>query len=328
MPSYRFTFIIAVLSGILIGYCVCHPPDPKKPWDAPEVERVVAQARARHARPDVNFMTAPTPQLSPSPSPAEVKLDTRVEKLFDYQLKQYAAFLGALDTNLFMQVAFILFGLLVLFSKEELFEIPLVKIKLLRSWLHFIVPLALLFLWLRFGFLLDGLVKTRVYGWELFLQQAGESPTKEYIRSAASLFEDSGFMDGWFALYRPGEHLIDTKLVSSVMIIFPSVFGLLIAANHACLLIIAHVGNARLPAVGRRSVLRRALSALPWLMFFLLALSHTLFYFGGPNRNWFQVVMPVIAIFLMFLLTFLCRRQPEEFDLTRAQRAATSAPEK
>ena len=111
------------------------------------------------------------PQVSPSPSatPAEVKLDTRVEKLFDYQLKQYAAFLGALETNLFMQVAFVLFGLLVLFSKDESFEIPLIKLKLLRSWLHFIVPLALLFLWLRFGFLLDGLIKTRVYGWESVL---------------------------------------------------------------------------------------------------------------------------------------------------------------
>ena len=134
------------------------------------------------------------------------------------------------------------------------------------------------------------------------MQQAGEAPSNEYIRTAASLFEDSGFMDGWFTLYRPGEHLIDQKLVSSVMIIFPCVFGVLIAANHACLLTIAHVGNARLPADGQRSVLRRVLLALPWLMFFLLALSHILFYFGGPNRNWFQVIMPAIAILLMFLL--------------------------
>jgi hypothetical protein len=316
MPSYGFPVVVSVFSAIVIAYCARHIPDPTKPWNTPEVERVVAQVRDRNEKPlKANVMPIVVPEALPSP--AEVKLDTRLEKLFDYQLKQYAVFLGALETNLFMQVAFILFGLLVLFGRDESFEIPLIKIKLLRSWLHFIVPLALLFLWLRFGFLLDGLVKTRVYGWDLFLQQAGESPTKEYIRTGASLFEDSGFMDGWFALFRPGEHLIDPKLVNCVVIIFPCVFGVLIGANHACLLTIAHVGNARLPAVEHRSVLRRVLLALPWFMFGLLVLSHILFYRGGPNPNWFQVVMPAIAIFLMFLLVFLCRRQPEEFNIIR-----------
>ena len=315
-PSYLFPAVVTVVSTLVIAWCVRTTLPPKQPWDAPAVMEAVDEAAKRK----INVAAGqPAPALAYNPS-------QRYEKLFDYQLKQYAGLLGALETNLFMQVAFVLFALVVLFSREEFFEIPLIKIRLLRSWLHFIVPLALLFLWLRFGFLLDTLIKTRVYGWELFLHQAADLPTKEFVRSGAALFEDSGFMDGWFSLFRE-EHLIERNLVGYIIVIFPAIFGTLIGANHACLLAVAHIGNARLAKHEEASVLRALLKVLPWLMFVLLLLSHVLFYFGGPNPNWFQIVMPAIASALMFVLVFLSRGTLEEFHLSRASAGSANGPQ-
>jgi hypothetical protein len=295
MPSYRFPSIIAIITAVVIIWCASVPITLTKPWDNnPAVEKITSEKHLNSV-----------PQTSTA-------ADARLERMFDYQLKQYQASLSTLETNLFLQAAFILFGLLVLFGTDEMFELPVIKLKLQRQWLHFIVPAALLFLWLRFGFLLDGLIKTRLYGWELFLRLA-PAGGKEYIRSGGALLEDAGFMDGWFALFRrPGEHLIDPKLVDFNKLIFPSVFGSLVAANHAWILGLAYIGYVRLPKKKkRRAALRAILWLSPWFMFLILLVSNVLFYFGGPNPNWFQVLVPTIAVALLFLLIYLCRQQKE-----------------
>lgn len=294
MPSYWFPSIVAIVTAAAITCCVLKPVPPAMPWDSPAVAEIMKDRRLNRI-----------PQASPADN-------TGLEKLFDYQLKQYQASLATLQTNLYLQAAFILFGLLVMFSTDETFELPVIKVTLQRSWLHFIVPAILLFLWLRFGFLLDGLIKTRLYGWELFLRLA---PTgdKEYVRSGGALFEDAGFMDGWFALFRSSrDHLIDPKLVDFNKLIFPSVFGILLAANHAWILGLAYIGYVRLPKKKQRqTVLRMILLLLPWFMFLILLASNILFYLGGPNPNWFQIVVPSIAVVLLFLLIFLWRWQKE-----------------
>ena len=195
---------------------------------------------------------------------------------------------------------------------DDAFELPLIGLRLQRTWLYFIVPAILLFLWLHFGFLLDSLIKTRLYRWELFLRST-PTVSKVYIRGAAALAEDSGFIDGWFALFPPGEHLIDPKLVDFNKLFFPSVFGVLLAANHAWILGLAHIGYARLPKKKEiDTVLRVILRSLKWFMFVILVLSHVLFYLGGPNPNWFQIVVPGMAVVLLFLLIFLWGKYRDE----------------
>ncbi len=230
----------------------------------------------------------------------------KLEKAFDYQLKHYQELLKTFETNLFTQAAFIIFGILTLFRKDPEFEVPIIKLKLQRSWLYFLVPITLLFLWLRFGFLLDSLIKTRLYGWELFWQLA-DSPTKEYLRSGAALFEDSGFMDGWFAWFRT-EHMIDKNAKALVEIIFPTVFGLLLGANHAMILALSDIGNFRVQnEVSSRPWLRYLLRAVPPVLFFFLVISHVLFYVGGHNPNWFQSVIVGFAISIFVVLVALTR---------------------
>jgi hypothetical protein len=294
MPSYWFPSIVALTTAVVVACCIVNPPPPHMPWDNPNVAKIIKERGLDRVAQGSSIE------------------NTNLDKLFDYQLKQYQASLATLETNLYLHAAFILFGLLVLFGSDEVFELPVVKLRLRRSWLYFIVPAVLLFLWLRFGFLLDGLIKTRLYGWELFLRLT-PAASKEYIRSGGALFEDSGFMDGWFALFRnSNEHLIDPKLVDFNMLIFPSVFGVLMAANHAWILGLAYIGYARLTKKEQKQIVPRIMMVLlPWFMFLILICSNVLFYYGGPNPNWFQIFVPGMAIVLLFLLIFFWRWQNE-----------------
>ena len=302
MPSYWFPSIVALITAVVVTYCIFTPPLPHMPWDNPSVTKIIKERGLDRV------------------APGSKMENTNLEKLFDYQLKQYQASLATLETNLYLHAAFVLFGLLVMFGSDEAIELPVVKLKLRRSWLYFVVPSILLFLWLRFGFLLDGLIKTRLYGWELFLRLT-PAATKEYIRSGGALFEDSGFMDGWFALFRnSSEHLIDPKLVDFNMLFFPSVFGVLLAANHAWILGLTYIGYVRLPKKEQKQIVPRIIMVLfPWFMFLILICSHILFYYGGPNPNWFQVLVPGTAVVLLFLLIFVSRSQTGriEHDLLR-----------
>ena len=291
MCTYRFASVVALITAISVFLAWRNPARTAKPWQ--ETPILAFTNLFQNA---TNSSTTTRP-LQPS-----------LEKAFDYQLKSYQQSLGTLETNLFMQAAFVIFGLLVLFSTDEYFEVPVIKLRLQRSWLHFIVPLALLFLWLRFGFLLDGLIKTRVYGWEI-LKQMSTDMTPQHFRSAAALFEDAGFMDGWFLLYRT-EHVIDPEFINGIKVIFPFLFGVLLGMTHACILATSQIGNARFIALlpQRRNALRTMLLVLPWLMFAVLILSHRQFFYGGHNPNWLQSVVSAVAVMGVFVLTFLSRR--------------------
>jgi hypothetical protein len=311
-PKYWFPSIVAVVTAAVVIGCVLIPRQHnKKPWDNPAVQKIVEK------------LCYDRPELAASAD------NTGIDKLFDYELKEYQASLATLQTNLYLQAAFIIFGLLVLFGApssqekneqvkeqagDEAFELPVLRVRLYRSWLYFIVPAILLFLWLRFGYLLDSLIKTRLYCWELFLRST-PTASKEYIRSGGALLEDSFFMDGWFALFRPNETLIDQTLVNFNQVIFPSVFGVLLAANHALILGLAYTGYARRPKKRER----HAALLLLWFMFLILVLSHVLFYLGGPNPNWLQILVAGIAVVLLFLLTHFSRSQTgrTEHDLHR-----------
>ncbi len=316
MPSYRFPIVVAIVAAMIVGFLTWNPRDRVvltqwrqltnvKPWETALVTNLLVSNLLQRS--------TTTNLLKTVDEKGSAQQVARLEKAFDYQLKQYQQSVGTFKTNLFMQAAFVLFGILVLFSKDESFEIPLLKMKLQRSWLPFIVPVALFMLWLQFGFLLDSLIKTRIYGWELFLQIAsfgGTDQRGEYVRSSAALFQDAGFLDGWFTLFRnPDEHLIDTNFRAYHKLFFPTVYGLLLGATHACILGVSHIGAARLRLEDNegRTILGVALVILPSLLFSLLLISHLLFAFGGPNPNWFQAVIWAWALLVLFVLVGLSR---------------------
>jgi hypothetical protein len=303
-----------------------------KPWDKQKVDQLARLRGIKLWRPDETPFKKGVPPKGNEPAKQgdstktgenskkeESSFQLKLEKAFDFQLKQYEQLLDTLQTNFYMQSAFILFALFLLFTREDPIEIPIVGLKLQLSWLYFVVPAALLFLWLRFGFLLDSLIKTRIYGWELFQEWASSPVSRVFLRAGAALFEDSGYMDGWFALFRPAdEHLIDPNFRAYCKwFFFPVVFGLLLGANHACILSISHLGYVRLYPKDStaRDLLPLFLRWVPGTMFVLLALSHVLFLLGGPNPNWFQIIVAAIAVMLMFGLTALWRhREQASYD--------------
>ena len=256
-----------------------------------------------------------TNQASPPGSTvtgSHTKQNEKLQKQFDHQLKEYEKTLDTFEANMFMQAALIVFAAFMLFSKDDKFKVPVIDLELERNWFYFVVPLALLFLWLRFGFLLDSLIKTRIYGWEL-LRQMADHVTVVDLRSGAALFEDSGFVDGWFVCYREAnEHLLNLESRGLVNFLFPAIFGFLLGANHACVVTVAHIGNARMNKdLAKRPMLRAILWALPAIMAGFILASHWLFYRGGKNPNKLELVIAGFAIVFMFAMVGFARARKE-----------------
>jgi len=324
MPTFRFPIIVTILTFLLICGAMWSPPKTvslnsfevaTNIADRLEMSVVISVAHNStnfvlvEKSDSANLIANHNTNSAASANPViPTNTNEKVEKAIEHQLKNYEKMLGAFQTKLFMQDALVIFAVFMLFNDEEFFEVPVIGIKLQRNWLYFVVPIALLFLWLRFGFLLDGLIKTRIYGWELARQMAVNS-TPADVRSAASLFEDAGFLDGWFVCYRDSrEHLIDLKFKWLVAIIFPAVFGILLGANHACVVAVAHIGNARLKdKLNQRPRLRACLRFLPGFMVFFIFASHALFYWAGGNRNWLELVIAGVFVALMLGLVAFAR---------------------
>src|SRR5438105_5623453 len=114
MPSYWFPSIVALITAVVVTYCIFTPPLPHMPWDNPSVTNIIKERGLDRVPPGSKME------------------NMNLEKLFDYQLKQYQASLATLETNLYLHAAFVLFGLLVMFGSDEAFELPVVKLKLRR----------------------------------------------------------------------------------------------------------------------------------------------------------------------------------------------------
>jgi hypothetical protein len=233
-------------------------------------------------------------------------LELPLSKLLDYQLKNYQESLSSFESNLLLQVAFLVLGIFVIVNKSATFEVPGLKISLPRSWLHFFLPLGLLFLWLRFGFLLDDLIKTRLHAWQI-LTQIGFSRDDPQFKAAADLFHDSGFMDAWFVLFCDGLHNIDTAYRSVLGVLFVTVFGIPLAGAHAASVGILEIARQRYgsPRQAPSSIYRWCLALLPGFAFTLLILSNVLFRYGGGNPNWMQGVVPALAVVFLYVLLYL-----------------------
>src|SRR6266481_546834 len=109
-----------------------------------------------------------------------------VEELLDYQIKDYRANLDRFTSNLQLQALVIIITILLVIRRSDSLNILENSIPL--SWLHFFVPMLLIYLWLGFGFCLGDLIWGRIRGLELI--SALHRPTIQYQKA---LFRDAGF---------------------------------------------------------------------------------------------------------------------------------------
>ncbi len=172
---------------------------------------------------------------------------------------------------------------------------PTLKGLSLSTLLCFVIPSALLYLWLHFGFILDNVIEDRAKGWRL-LSEIGAT-------TRASAFNEGTFVDGWFMCFRPTEHSIDPEFRSGSMFLFVVFYCPLFATAHACILRLFFLAGRPFATELNPSWLGVATRPLPVAAFLVLVLSHAQFRIGGRNPNWMQPVVAVLTLILLYLLS-------------------------
>jgi lysophospholipase L1-like esterase len=273
---------------------------------------------------EIQSEPTPTPGVTePSQTPS-----VTLKEVFDYQLKDYKSKLDGLDANVKLQALFIMFTVLLILRRSD--SLNLFGNQLPLQWLHLFVPLVILYLWLDFGFLLHGLIYSRIQGIKIL-----ETLSPSTVNLGKLLFRDSGFMDGWFlsfvdpsptgiGAYSGIDHNFGKPTAAFLVI----VFGTLISAAHACLIAIAFIGCRRY----LRQPSSQFLSlyyVLPLLPIVFLIFSHIQFAYGGSNRNYIQLyiafmTIPLVAILLWRSVIADREADPGSVHCLRRQRRLVS----
>ena len=192
-----------------------------------------------------------------------------------------------LKRNLWLQFVAIVGALLVLGQVRSSVRAPFFD-ESISTWLCFVMAVILIYLWLDFGFVLDDLIKSRLEAWRLL------SGMSQSNRAAA--FNDGGFVDGWFLLFRPAEHTIARTFLLGSAFFFTAIYCPLFAANHAFAIRLLAVGASGLAIqIEKLSMLKLMVEGIPWLGAATIALSHVQFRIGGHNPNWAQLLVGGIS---------------------------------
>jgi hypothetical protein len=226
---------------------------------------------------------------------------TDLKQLFDFQLSDYKAGLVRLDAYLGLQAVLVATTILVIIRRSD--SLNLFGNSIPLSWLHFFIPIFLIYLWLASGFVVHELVWGRMRGVEISNALHGSSAGVEYRK----LFRDAGWIDGWVLSFV--DNLTDRNYSGIernlfVPILLVTVLGTLISAAHASTLALVSIGCRRYLSTRQR---RRLLwyYVLPLAPLSFLLISHVLFAYGGPNRNLFQLYVAAVSIPLMAFLLWL-----------------------
>ena len=242
-----------------------------------------------------------------------------IEKTIELQHNNYKSKVASLNTNTILQLLFIVVAILIVFRPKaaisnDSLRMPLLEMHLPLSWLHIIVPVGLVFLWIQFGFLLNETIAIREGNWDLICNNIGSCTgrifhmTNEQIRTLARLFEDAFVIDAWFFLFE-AEHFMNEEQGSFTysikryvtLLFLLLIYGTLLGITHASILTIPYMWVQRYFPNRRYSCLRWC---LPTICYFVLILtSHWQFYEAGPRANCFQ--FPLLFFVWGFAAFFL-----------------------
>jgi hypothetical protein len=232
--------------------------------------------------------------------PSESKQE--LEALLDSHIRDYKANLTRFNSDCALQALLLILAILLICRRSDSLKAFDYSIRL--SWLYLCIPVLMVYFWLDFGFVLDGLIWGRLRGVELI--KALNYPNMEYQRT---VFLDWRFVDGWFLTFIDGHRGetysgISRGFSASTAALFALVLGTLISAAHASVLAIPPIALRRyLQKKSDRWLIWYYLS--PILPLMILLSSHVQFAYGGENRNWLQLYIAVVTIPLMALLMWL-----------------------
>jgi hypothetical protein len=244
----------------------------------------------------------PADKIIPVQVGATPESKQQLEALLDYHVRDYKANLTRFNWDCGLQAALIVFTMLLIFRRSD--SVKLFDFSIRLSWLHLFVILVMIYLWLDFGFALDGLIWGRLRGVELM--KALNIPNMEFQRTE---FLDYRFIDGWFLTFIDGHRGesysgISPGFSAPTAVLLALVLGTLISSAHATVLAIP-------PIAIRRYVRNKSDRWLSWyylspiLPLAILVASHIQFVYGGENRNWLHFYIAAVTIPLIALLLWL-----------------------
>ena len=220
-------------------------------------------------------------------------------------LDKYQADLSRMEANLQLQAGLVVIGILIVIGTSR--TVPFLGVNIPVTWLHVLVPAAMLYAWLSFGFTLNNLIHERVRAYET----SGPMVSPDSALNPAMLFRDSGMIDGWFQLFvdpptapKDGVTGITQKnkpLTATFMIL---IFGGLAGLGHALTIGLGAVGIRRYVSPRSQAVARMGWYAV-LVSIVVIALSHIMFLFGGANRNWIQPVMVGLSLGMLAAVEWL-----------------------
>ncbi|WP_303277713.1 SGNH/GDSL hydrolase family protein [Flavivirga aquimarina] len=234
------------------------------------------------------------------------------KETFNYFLKEYKENLNFLDNNLKLQALLMIIAfLLVLRNSDKLSffsnEVPL-------RWLHLFVPILLIYLWLKFGFLLDNLIEGRIEAVELVKNTEMNSENSATIKT---LFSDAGFIDGWMLSFidttTTNYSGIDGNSKASSRFFLIATLGLFISTGHACILAITIIGFRRYTRLKYKYWLT-GYYLVPLVPLSLLLASHLQFVYGGKNDPAIPIFTFISTWPMVFFLTWVSVKIDEKLN--------------
>jgi lysophospholipase L1-like esterase len=265
--------------------------------------------------------------------PIKVTNKETLKSLLDLQLSDYKAGLVTFNTNISAQALVVATAVLVIIRRSDSLNFFGNSIPL--SWLHVFIPVLLVYLFMAHGYISHRVISTRMMGLNVaeVLYKSGESPQPEEYKIYQNLFRDGSAFDAWFMSFidtNPANGNlsgIDPTYMPPMSIIFVIVLAGLIGASHASALAMVCIGCRRYFATSQaaRLILYYLLPVVP--LSFLLV-SHLLFAYAGPHRNFYQPWVPVFTMLLMGFFLWLSAkiditRYAETLQCLRRQRAVT-----
>ena len=225
-------------------------------------------------------------------------LKKRVEKIFEYRMNIYKEDLGNLYINMKLQGILIFISIMIMVSRTENMNVPIINTNIPVQWLRFLVPFFLLYLWVQFVFILDKLIENRIVSWGII-----DSLEEIKYKSVRSLFNDHGFMDGWFSVFIKKYADINPEYNVSIYL-FSILYGVFFGCTNAFILSTLFLGIQD----ARNRLVKKCFVISYIVCFFFLVLAHWLFAYKGGNPNILQFFIAFFALLIIYIVTFYNRK--------------------
>ena len=236
-------------------------------------------------------------------------LELSATRRLELRLQRYERDLESLRTNIEIQALLIVICIALLASKSKDFKIPGMDVSVSRPWVHVIAPLALLYFWLGFGYLLDGLIENRLrlfvmmsaIDGQLVDRTSAPNATLAQYSDPKQLLLDYGWIDAWFSNFFPNYSAINLKEITNTNKVFAAaLFGIFFGTSHACIVatVLAGAYRNRSGAAARRTCM-----VVLFVSYLVLVGSHLQFRFNGKNPNWIQLWVSVGFVLVLFILS-------------------------